>query len=62
MSTDERVTALEQGLTAIRSEFLVHLSENNRQMAALNKVLTAQEINSRDIDLLSLDMSYRPSG
>ncbi len=50
MSLDERVTALEQGSREFQREFLVHLSENNRHMATLNKVITQQEINSRDVD------------
>ena len=50
MSTEDRITALEQGLRGVQSEFLVHLSESNRQIASLNKVMTAQELNGRDID------------
>lgn len=50
MSLDERVTALEQGAREFQRDFLVHLSENNRHMATLNKVITQQEINSRDVD------------
>ncbi len=40
MSIEDRVTALEHGLRSVQSDFLVHLSENNRHMAALNKVIT----------------------
>ncbi len=50
MSTEERIIALEQGLRGVQSEFLVHLSESNRQIASINKVMTAQELNGRDID------------
>jgi tetrahydromethanopterin S-methyltransferase subunit G len=50
MSTDERIVALEQGLLGIQRDFFVHLSENNRQMATLNKVISAQELNGRDVD------------
>ena len=50
MSTEERIVALEQGLAAVQTDFLVHLSENNRQMAALNKILSMQELHSRDLD------------
>jgi len=50
MSTEERIVALEQGLAAVQTDFLVHLSENNRHMAALNKVITMQELHSRDLD------------
>ncbi len=47
---EERLTAVEQGLAAVQGDFLIHLSENNRQMAALNKVISTQELHSRDID------------
>ena len=47
---EERLSALEQGLAAVQGDFLIHLSENNRQMAALNKVISTQELHSRDID------------
>jgi hypothetical protein len=47
---EERLSALEQGLAAVQGDFLLHLSENNRQMAALNKVISAQELHSRDVD------------
>ncbi len=47
---EERLSALEQGLTAVQGDFLIHLSENNRQMASLNKVISTQELHSRDID------------
>src|SRR5438270_13098700 len=50
MSTEERIVALEQGLAAVQTDFLVHLSENNRHMAALNKVMTMEELHSRDLD------------
>jgi archaellum component FlaC len=50
MSTEERITALEQGLAVVQRDFLVHLSESNRQMAALNKVISSQELHSRDVD------------
>ncbi len=51
MSThDDRLAALEQGLRVVQSDFLLYLSESNRQMATLNKVITAQELNGRDID------------
>jgi uncharacterized coiled-coil protein SlyX len=50
MSTEERVTILEQGLAGVKSDFLVHLSENNRQIAAFNRVLSSQELNGRDVD------------
>jgi hypothetical protein len=50
MSIDDRVTALEQGLRGVQTDFLVHLSENNRHMITLNKVITQQEANSRDLD------------
>jgi hypothetical protein len=46
----ERLSALEQGLAAVQGDFLIHLSENNRQMAALNKVISTQVLHSRDID------------
>ncbi len=49
-SQEERLTAVEQGLAAVQGDFLIHLSENNRQMAALNKVISTQELHSRDID------------
>ena len=47
---EERLSALEQGLAVVQGDFLIHLSENNRHMAALNKVLSLQELHSRDID------------
>ena len=47
---EERLSAVEQGLAAVQGDFLIHLSENNRQMAALNKVISTQELHSRDID------------
>src|SRR5207244_12831984 len=47
---EERLSTLEQGLAAVQGDFLIHLSENNRQMAALNKVISTQELHSRDID------------
>jgi predicted DsbA family dithiol-disulfide isomerase len=50
MSTEERIVALEQGLLGIQRDFFVHLSENNRQMTTLNKVISAQELNGRDVD------------
>lgn len=50
MSTEERIVALEQGLAVVQTDFLVHLSENNRHMAALNKVISMQELHSRDLD------------
>ena len=50
MSTEERIVALEQGLADVQRDFLVHMSENNRHMAALNKVITMQELHSRDLD------------
>jgi hypothetical protein len=50
MSTEEQIVALEQGLTEVQRDFLVHLSESNRQVAALNKVISMQELHSRDLD------------
>jgi hypothetical protein len=50
MSTEKRIVALEQGLTEVQRDFLVHLSESNRQVAALNKVISMQELHSRDLD------------
>src|SRR5947199_10548680 len=50
MSTEERIVALEQGLADVQRDFLVHMSENNRHMAALNKVISMQELHSRDLD------------
>jgi hypothetical protein len=47
---EERLSALAQGLGAVQGDFLLHLSENNRQMASLNKVISTQELHSRDID------------
>src|SRR6266481_8316295 len=47
---EERLSAIEQGLAAVQGDFLIHLSENNRQMASLNKVISTQELHSRDID------------
>lgn len=49
MSTDERIVALEQGLAGVQRDFLVYLSESNHQMATLNKVVTAQELNNREV-------------
>ncbi len=61
MSTEEqRIVALEQGLRGVQNEFLVHLSESNRQIASLNKVMTTQELSGRDIDhnlTMLLDMA-----
>ena len=50
MSTEERIVALEQGMADVQRDFLVHLSENNQHMAALNKVISMQELHSRDLD------------
>ena len=50
MSTEERVTALERGMAAIQSEFLIHIGETNHSMATLNKVVTSQELNNREIN------------
>lgn len=50
MSIEEQVTVLEQGLTATQRDFLGHLMELNRSMAILNKVVSTQELNGRDID------------
>ena len=50
MSTEEQIVALEQGLAGVQRDFLVHLSENNRQIAALNRVIASQEMNGRDVD------------
>ncbi len=50
MSTEERVVALEEGLAATQRDFLVHLGELNLRMATLNKVISAQELHSREID------------
>jgi len=47
---EERIVALEQGLATVQRDFLVHLSESNRQMATLNKVVTAQELNNREVN------------
>jgi uncharacterized coiled-coil protein SlyX len=50
MSMEDRVTALEQGLSSVQQDFITHLSQNNRQMAALNRVLAEQEVHTRDLD------------
>lgn len=50
MSTEERIVALEQGMADVQRDLLVHLSENNQHMAALNKVISMQELHSRDLD------------
>lgn len=47
---EERLSTVEQDLRVAQGDFLLHLSENNRQIAALNKVLSTQELHSRDID------------
>ncbi len=43
---EERLTVVEQGPAAVQGDFLIHLSENNRQMAALNKVISIQELHN----------------
>lgn len=50
MSTEERIMALEEGLAATQRDFIVHIGELNLRMATLNKVITAQELHSREID------------
>jgi archaellum component FlaC len=50
MSAEERIIALEQGLAVTQRDFLAHLGEINRSMATLNKVVTSQELNNREIN------------
>jgi chromosome segregation ATPase len=50
MSIEERIIVLEQGLADTQRDFLVHLGEINRSMATLNKVVTSQELNNREIN------------
>ena len=50
MSTEERIVALEEGLVETQRDFLVRLAESNHQMATLNRVISAQELNNREIN------------
>jgi hypothetical protein len=50
MSTEERIVALEEGLAATQRDFLVRLTESNHQMAILNRVISEQVLNNREIN------------
>ena len=49
-AAEQKVTSLEQGLISTQNNFLFHLAEVNKSIGSLNKVVTQQELNSRDLN------------